>query len=132
MINDLLIKVLMILLGGIAISVLCSRAGLWMFDLTARQIAQVTIKETVRGRVNGQWKAIISFFDINSKYFDISYNKIFKYFFINNNLNSLKYNIRDSFIKYKYLNNFNKKDKQVLLKKKLLDNNLKLNAEKKK
>lgn len=48
----------------IAISVLFSRAGLWMFDLTARQIAQVTIKESTRGRVNGQWKAIISFFDM--------------------------------------------------------------------
>ena len=48
----------------IAVAVLLSRAGLWMFDLTARQLAQVTIKETVRGRVNGQWKAIISFFDM--------------------------------------------------------------------
>jgi len=48
----------------IAISVLFSRAGLWMFDLTTRQIAQVTIKESIRGRVNGQWKAIISFFDM--------------------------------------------------------------------
>lgn len=48
----------------IAISVLLSRAGLWMFDLTTRQIAQVTIKETTRGRVNGQWKSMISFFDM--------------------------------------------------------------------
>jgi iron-regulated transporter 1 len=48
----------------IALSVLFSRAGLWMFDLTTRQIAQVTIKESIRGRVNGQWKAIISFFDM--------------------------------------------------------------------
>jgi hypothetical protein len=35
-----------------------------MFDLTTRQIAQVTIKETTRGRVNGQWKSMISFFDM--------------------------------------------------------------------
>ena len=48
----------------IAIAVLFSRAGLWMFDLTTRQIAQVTIKESTRGRINGQWKAIISFFDM--------------------------------------------------------------------
>ena len=48
----------------IAISVLFSRAGLWMFDLTTRQLAQVTIKEATRGRVNGQWKSMISFFDM--------------------------------------------------------------------
>ncbi len=48
----------------IAVSVLFSRAGLWMFDLTTRQLAQVTIKETTRGRVNGQWKSMISFFDM--------------------------------------------------------------------
>jgi len=48
----------------IAIAVLFSRAGLWMFDLTTRQIAQVTIKENTRGIVNGQWKSIISFFDM--------------------------------------------------------------------
>ena len=48
----------------IATSVLFSRAGLWMFDLTTRQLAQLTIKEATRGAVNGQWKSLISFFDM--------------------------------------------------------------------
>eukprot|EP01034_Spumella_vulgaris_P033585 gene33585-41443_t len=45
-------------------SVLASRAGLWMFDLSVRQIAQETIHESVRGRVNGQWRSMTAFFDM--------------------------------------------------------------------
>ncbi len=35
-----------------------------MFDLAARQICQETIPEAVRGKVNGQWRSIIAFFDM--------------------------------------------------------------------
>ena len=37
-----------------------------MFDLSIRQIAQQTIPEEVRGKVNGQWKSMTSFFDMSS------------------------------------------------------------------
>ena len=43
---------------------LLSRAGLWMFDLAATQIAQETIREHSRGVVNGQWRSVIAFFDM--------------------------------------------------------------------
>lgn len=45
---------------------LLSRTGLWVFDIGARQIAQETIAEQVRGKVNGQWRALIAFFDMLS------------------------------------------------------------------
>lgn len=48
----------------VIVSVLFSRVGLWMFDLCARQIAQESIQESVRGKVNGTWGAITSFFDM--------------------------------------------------------------------
>ena len=35
-----------------------------MFDLGVRQIAQEKIPEYCRGKVNGQWKSIISFFEM--------------------------------------------------------------------
>lgn len=38
------------------VCVLLSRVGLWMFDLVARQLAQENIQESVRGKVNGQWR----------------------------------------------------------------------------
>ena len=50
----------------IVVAVLLSRAGLWMFDLVARQIAQITIKEKTRGQVNGQWRSLIAFFDMSA------------------------------------------------------------------
>lgn len=43
-----------------------TRSGAWLFDLCARQIAQETIKEVVRGKVNGQWRAMIAFFDMST------------------------------------------------------------------
>mmetsp|Transcript_2863 Transcript_2863/g.6415 ORF Transcript_2863/g.6415 Transcript_2863/m.6415 type:complete len:592 (-) Transcript_2863:436-2211(-) len=50
----------------IIVAVLLSRTGLWLFDLCARQIAQETIPEAVRGRVNGQWRSMIAFFEMAS------------------------------------------------------------------
>eukprot|EP00597_Dinobryon_sp_UTEXLB2267_P007465 CAMPEP_0170085378 /NCGR_PEP_ID=MMETSP0019_2-20121128/20275_1 /TAXON_ID=98059 /ORGANISM="Dinobryon sp., Strain UTEXLB2267" /LENGTH=333 /DNA_ID=CAMNT_0010301807 /DNA_START=637 /DNA_END=1638 /DNA_ORIENTATION=+ len=47
-------------------AVLISRIGLWIFDLSARQIAQETIPEACRGKVNGQWRAVIAFFEMSS------------------------------------------------------------------
>ena len=47
----------------ISVSVLLSRAGLWMFDLAATQIAQLRIEERSRGTINGQWRSITAFFD---------------------------------------------------------------------
>ena len=47
-------------------AVLLSRTGLWVFDLCARQIVQETLAEDVRGRVNGLWASIISFFNMSS------------------------------------------------------------------
>jgi hypothetical protein len=44
----------------------CSRAGLWLFDLCVRQLAQECIPESHRGRVNGQWKSVVSLFDMMS------------------------------------------------------------------
>lgn len=35
-----------------------------MFDLGVRQIAQETIPEYCRGKVNGQWKSMTSFFEM--------------------------------------------------------------------
>jgi len=35
-----------------------------MFDLGARQIAQETIPEASRGRVNGQWRSMTAFFEM--------------------------------------------------------------------
>ena len=43
-----------------------SRAALWCFDLAARQIAQESIPEQYRGRVNAQWKSIVGMFDMAS------------------------------------------------------------------
>lgn len=43
---------------------LLSRTGLWMFDLGARQIAQETIPEASRGKVNGQWRSMTAFFEM--------------------------------------------------------------------
>jgi hypothetical protein len=37
-----------------------------MFDLGVRQIAQETIPEHCRGKVNGQWKSMISSFEMIS------------------------------------------------------------------
>ncbi len=45
---------------------LFSRAGLWMFDLAATQIAQQTIPENSRGTINGQWRSITAFFDMTT------------------------------------------------------------------
>ena len=39
---------------------------MWCFDLAVRQITQENIAEAYRGQVNGQWKSIISFFDMSS------------------------------------------------------------------
>ena len=50
----------------LTISVLISRVGLWLFDLCARQIAQETIKENVRGSVNGTWQSIINTFELSA------------------------------------------------------------------
>ena len=47
-------------------TVLLSRAGLWVFDLAARQIVQETLPEETRGQVNGLWASIISFFNMSS------------------------------------------------------------------
>ena len=44
--------------------VLLSRIGLWAFDLCARQIAQETIPEHLRGAANGFWGSITAFFDM--------------------------------------------------------------------
>lgn len=35
-----------------------------MFDLGVRQIAQETIPEYCRGKVNGQWRTITAFFEM--------------------------------------------------------------------
>lgn len=48
------------------IGTLLSRAGLWTFDLVARQMAQETIPDTHRGRVNGTWNAIVSLCDLTA------------------------------------------------------------------
>jgi solute carrier family 40 (iron-regulated transporter), member 1 len=48
------------------IAVLLSRTGLWMFDLGIRQIAQETIPEYCRGKVNGQWRSLTAFFEMTS------------------------------------------------------------------
>jgi iron-regulated transporter 1 len=45
-------------------AVLFSRTGLWMFDLGVRQIAQETIPEYCRGKVNGQWRTMTAFFEM--------------------------------------------------------------------
>eukprot|EP01031_Cornospumella_fuschlensis_P026125 gene26125-31546_t len=50
----------------ISIAVLLSRVGLWMFDLAVRQISQETIPEHVRGKVNGQWRAMTAGFEMMS------------------------------------------------------------------
>lgn len=50
----------------LCVTVLLSRTGLWMFDLGVRQIAQETIPEHCRGKVNGQWKSMTSFFEMSS------------------------------------------------------------------
>jgi len=50
----------------LTISVLISRIGLWLFDLCARQIAQETIKESVRGTVNSVWQSIINCFELSA------------------------------------------------------------------
>ena len=47
-------------------TVLFSRTGLWMFDLCTRQICQEAVPESSRGVVNGQWRALIAFFDMTS------------------------------------------------------------------
>jgi len=47
-------------------SQLFSRTGLWLFDLCARQIAQETIPETARGKVNGQWRSLIALFEVGA------------------------------------------------------------------
>ena len=45
-------------------TVVASRAGLWLFDLCVRQLAQEAIPECSRGAVNGLWNSLISFFNI--------------------------------------------------------------------
>jgi hypothetical protein len=45
-------------------TVVASRAGLWLFDLCVRQLAQEAIPEHSRGAVNGLWNSLISFFNI--------------------------------------------------------------------
>jgi iron-regulated transporter 1 len=45
--------------------VLISRVGLWLFDMCARQIAQETIKENVRGVVNGVWQSVTNTFELS-------------------------------------------------------------------
>lgn len=37
-----------------------------MFDLGVRQIAQETIPEFCRGKVNGQWRSMTAFFEMAS------------------------------------------------------------------
>lgn len=49
----------------LAIAVVLSRSGLWCFDLCVRQIAQESIAEHMRGRVNGEWKSLIAFCDMS-------------------------------------------------------------------
>ena len=50
----------------VIITVLCSRTGLWLFDLCSKQIAQETIPEHLRGSVNGLWMSIVAFFNMSS------------------------------------------------------------------
>lgn len=45
-------------------SVIFSRCGLWLFDLSVGQIVQETIPEDIRGRVNGTWRSIYAVFDM--------------------------------------------------------------------
>ena len=47
-------------------AVVASRAGLWLFDLCVRQLAQEAIPEHSRGAVNGLWNSLISFFNITT------------------------------------------------------------------
>ena len=55
-------------------AVLVSRIGLWTFDLVARQICQETIPEPVRGRVNGQWRALTALFEVSAYSLAIEYS----------------------------------------------------------
>ena len=48
------------------VAVLLSRAGLWLFDLCARQISQETLSEKNRGTINGQWQSLIALFSFVS------------------------------------------------------------------
>eukprot|EP01042_Synura_sphagnicola_P000152 gene152-153_t len=58
-----------------AILVLSSRCGLWVFDLVARQIAQETIPEHIRGEVNGTWSSITALFDFSAYGLSMLFNK---------------------------------------------------------
>lgn len=59
----------------LTIAVLISRIGLWLFDLCARQIAQETIKESVRGTVNSFWQSIVNTFDLSAYAFTMVYSE---------------------------------------------------------
>eukprot|EP01038_Epipyxis_sp_PR26KG_P010061 gene10061-13521_t len=50
----------------IILCVLFSRTGLWLFDLCVRQIAQESIPEDIRGKVNGQWRSLTALFEMSS------------------------------------------------------------------
>ena len=59
----------------LTIAVLISRIGLWLFDLCARQIAQETIKESVRGTINSFWQSIVNTFDLSAYAFTMVYSE---------------------------------------------------------
>ena len=59
----------------LTIAVLISRVGLWLFDLCARQIAQETIKEPVRGTINSIWQSIVNTFDLSAYAFTMAYSE---------------------------------------------------------
>jgi hypothetical protein len=43
-----------------------SRAGLWLFDLAIRQLAQETIRPAERGVVNGVWRSLTALFELTA------------------------------------------------------------------
>ena len=49
----------------LTVSVLISRIGLWLFDLSSRQICQESIEENVRGSVNGTWQSLVNIFELS-------------------------------------------------------------------
>ena len=46
----------------VSLAVIISRMGLWLLDLSVRQIAQETIDQHKRGSINGTWQSLDSFF----------------------------------------------------------------------
>ena len=51
---------------GFTVCIICSRCGLWVFDLCTRQIVQERVEESARNRSNGHWNSMISGFDMTS------------------------------------------------------------------